>query len=90
MKRFNMDKATIIRTVVLFIALANQFLVAAGLSPFPFTAQEIEVGLSYAFTAIATLWAWWKNNDVTPEAKAGTAHMKSLKEANKKRREGDN
>ena len=73
MKRFKMDKATAIRTIVLFVALANQFLVAFGLSPFPFTAQEIELALSYVFTVIATIWTWYRNNDITEEAQKGTA-----------------
>ena len=88
MKRFKMDKATAIRTIVLFVALANQFLVAFGLSPFPFSAQEIELALSYLFTVVATLWSWWKNNDVTPEAHKATAHKNALKSKNK-RKEGD-
>ncbi len=88
MKRFKMDKATAIRTIVLFVALANQFLVAFGLSPFPFSAQEIELALSYVFTVIATIWAWYRNNDITEEAQKGTAHMNALKSKNK-RKEGD-
>lgn len=84
MRKFTIDKATAIRTIVLIIALVNQALVAFGLSPFPFTAQEIEVGLSYIFTVVATLWAWWKNNDVTPEAQEGTRVTRELKAKNKR------
>lgn len=83
--KFSMDKATVIRTLVLVVALANQFLVAFGLSPFPFTAQEIEVGLSYTFTVIATLWAWWKNNSVTAEAHEADDYMRELKENKRKK-----
>ena len=79
MKRFKMDKATAIRTIVLFVALANQFLVAFGLSPFPFSAQEIELALSYLFTVVATLWAWYKNNSVTEEAQKADEYMRELK-----------
>lgn len=88
MRNFKMNKEATIRTIVLIVALANQALVAFGLSPFPFSAQEIEVGLSYVFTVAATIWAWWKNNDITPEAREGTEHMRRLK-ADKKRKEGD-
>lgn len=88
MRKFTIDKATAIRTIVLIIALVNQALIAFGLSPFPFTSQEIEVGLSYIFTVVATLWAWWKNNDVTPEAQEGTRITRELK-ADSKRKEGD-
>lgn len=85
-KDFKMDKATIIRSLVLLIALINQGLVAFGLSPVPFSTAEIESGLAMVFTAGATLWAWWKNNDVTPEAKQATKHMNALK-TKKKRKE---
>jgi len=88
MRKFNIDKATLIRTLVLIVALVNQALVAFGLSPVPFTAAEIEAGLSTLFTVLATLWTWWKNNDVTPEAKQATKHMQALK-AKKKRKKGD-
>lgn len=74
-----MDKATVIRSLVLIVALINQGLVAFGLSPVPFSTAEIETGLAMVFTAGATLWAWWKNNDVTPEAKQATKHMNALK-----------
>lgn len=79
-----MDKATAIRTIVLIIALVNQALVAFGLSPMPFTTQEIEVGLSYVITVAATLWSWWKNNDITPEAREGTRVTRELKAKNKR------
>ena len=88
MGKFSMDKATAIRTIVLVIALINQALVAFGLSPFPFSAQEIEVALSYVFTVAATLWAWYRNNDLTEEAHEGTKLTRKLKAENK-RKDGD-
>lgn len=81
---FKMDKATLIRTLVLIAALANQALVAFGLSPLPFTPAEIEAGLASLFTVLASLWAWYKNNDTTPEAQQGTRVTRELK-AKKKR-----
>lgn len=62
-----MDKQTIIRTIVLFVALVNQSLVLAGKSPLPFTNEEIELFLSGAFTVFASLLAWWKDNDITKD-----------------------
>jgi len=88
MRKFKMNKATVIRTIVLIVALLNQFLVSFGLSPFPFSQAEIEAGLAMVFSAAATFWAWWKNNDVTPEAHRATAHMNALKKKNRKG--GDN
>ncbi|MDC3412510.1 phage holin [Terrihalobacillus insolitus] len=65
-----MDKGTIIRTVVLVVALVNQLLVANGVSTLPFSSDEIESFLTGAFTVVATLVAWFKNNYVTSKGKA--------------------
>lgn len=61
-------KTTIIRTVVLIVALVNQALTLAGKNPLPFENEEITNVLSYAFTTAASLWAWWKNNSFTKNA----------------------
>ncbi len=58
----NADKGSIIRTAVLFLALINQFLVMNGIETLPFTGEELEGFLSGAFTFIAAVIAWWKNN----------------------------
>ena len=67
----------IIRTVVLFVALVNQFLVMFGKSPLPFGEAEIasivlsvDVAISTIATAVAALWAWWYDNDITKEARS--------------------
>ena len=88
MKDIRINKETGIRLTVLILALINQALVIFGISPIPFTSAEIEAGVSVVFSVIATLWATWKNNDVTPEAHRATAHMNALKAKNK-RKEGD-
>lgn len=85
MTKLNLDKATAIRILVLIAALANQALVVFGISPIPFTTAEIEAGLAVVFSVVATLWATWKNNDVTEEAKRGSAHMGALKAKNKRK-----
>lgn len=61
-------KDTIIRTIVLIVALVNQALTLSGKNPLPFEDDEIVNVLSYAFTAAASLWAWWKNNSFTQNA----------------------
>ena len=61
-------KETIIRTIVLIVALINQALTLSGKNPLPFEDDEIVNVLSYAFTAAASLWAWWKNNSFTQNA----------------------
>lgn len=63
------DKGTIIRTILLAIALVNQSLVLAGYSPIPFAEAQLEAFLSGSFTAVMTVLAWWKNNDITRKAR---------------------
>lgn len=63
------DTATIIRTVLLALALINQSLVLAGYSPLPFEDADVEVFLTGAFTAVMAVWSWWKNNSVTRKAR---------------------
>lgn len=62
------ETGTIIRTVLLGIALLNQILIVAGKSPLPFTQEETAQGISMIVTAVASLWAWWKNNSFTQKA----------------------
>lgn len=59
---------TIARTIVLFIALANQMLAIAGKEIFPVTADQVYQGVTLAATIGASVWAWWKNNSFTKNA----------------------
>ena len=64
-----MDKGTVIRTIVLFVALINQFLVSFGLYEIPGTAEEQTAFLSTVFTIIMAIIAWFKNNYVSAKGK---------------------
>jgi SPP1 family holin len=64
-----MDRGTLIRTIVLVIALLNQFLTSSGLYEIPGTAEEQTAFLSTVFTLAASTWAWFKNNYVTTKGK---------------------
>ena len=66
MKNIKMD--TIIRTVVLLLALVNNTLTMTGHSVLPVTDEQLSELLSLAITIAASLWAWWKNNSFTPAA----------------------
>jgi SPP1 family holin len=63
-----MSKGTIIRTAVLLFALINQALTIANINPLPFGEQEVEQFVSLAITIVASITAWWKNNDITKQA----------------------
>ena len=68
-------KETIIRTIVLVIAIINNILTLLGKNPFPYTADEIANAVAIIFTVVATLWAWWKNNSFTLPARLGDQEM---------------
>lgn len=69
----------IIRTVILAFALFNQLLVMNGVSTLPFTEEGLELFLTGAFTVVASLIAWYKNNSVTKEAKQADEYLEELR-----------
>ncbi|MBU8708585.1 phage holin [Bacillus subtilis] len=70
------DKGTVIRTVLLLIALINQTMLMLGKSPLDIQEEQVNqladalysTG-SIAFTIGTTLAAWFKNNYVTEKGK---------------------
>ncbi|RHW37331.1 phage holin [Neobacillus notoginsengisoli] len=63
-----MDKGSLVRTVLLFVALINQLLVALGYAPVPLNEQQIGdvyTVISTAVMAAIAVWAWFKNNYIT-------------------------
>ena len=76
----SINTGTIVRTVVLVFALANQFLTMAGYSVLPFSEAEVEGFVSALITAGAAVWAWWKNNSFTQAARAADGYLKELRQ----------
>ena len=72
-------KETIIRTVVLVLALVNQILTSMGYSIIPIDDDMITELLSLLFTIGASLWAWWKNNSFTKNAIEADKVLEELK-----------
>lgn len=73
------EKGTIVRTVVLGVALGNQMLTIVGKNPLPFTNEEVEQGVSMVLTVAASLWAWWKNNSFTQAAIAADEQLHKMR-----------
>lgn len=67
------DIGTIIRTVLLALALLNQSLVLAGYSPLPIEDAQVENLITIVFTVATSAWSWWKNNDITRKARRNGA-----------------
>ncbi len=72
----NFDKGTVIRTVLLFMALSNQALIVFGKPILPISedqvtslAETLYLAFSMIFTIVTTLVAWFKNNYVTDKGK---------------------
>lgn len=72
-------QTAITRLVVLVILLVNQVLITIGWNPLPFSEEQIFEAVSSVATVVVAIWTWWKNNDVTDEAKAASAYMQKLK-----------
>ena len=70
---------TIARTIILLLALINQCLSMAGMSPLPIEDEQVETIITTAWTVIAALIAWWKNNSFTQAALAGDALKNEIK-----------
>lgn len=72
-------KGTIIRTICLVIALANQWLAAFGKSPLPIEDATVELLVSTIVTIVLALISWWKNNDFTLNARRAGKYLRDLK-----------
>lgn len=64
----NVTKGTIIRTVLLALALTNQVLVVLGVSPIPVDDNTVTNLISTICTVVTAIMAWWKNNSFTEAA----------------------
>lgn len=79
MKKVKQD--TIIRTIILILALANQVLAIMGKQAIPVTEDEVYQLVTLLITIGAALWSWWKNNSFTlPAIKADEYLAKLRKE----------
>ena len=70
---------TIIRTVVLIVALTNQILAICGKDTLPIYESDIVQIITLAATVVSTLWAWWKNNSFTDSAIKADDYLERLK-----------
>lgn len=70
---------TLARTIILALALINQILSATGHPILPIEDAQVETLVSTAWTVVAAMVAWWKNNSFTVAAKSGDEVMKKEK-----------
>lgn len=72
-------KGTLIRTVILLLALVNQILSICGVSPIPIDDDTATNVISTLWTAVASVIAWWKNNSFTQDAISADEYLNELK-----------
>ena len=78
-----MSRGTIVRTVVLILAIGNQLLTSWGKNPLPWSEEELYEGVSAGITALSALISWWKNNSFTKEARLADRYLKTLRAGGK-------
>lgn len=74
---------TIIRTIILIIALANQALAIMGKQAIPVTEDEVYQLVTLLITIGAALWSWWKNNSFTLPAIKADEYLEKLRREKK-------
>lgn len=77
------NTGTVTRTVILILALINQFLTSMGYSPLPIHDSQVQDLISISITILVSVMTWWKNNSFTQSAKIGDEAMKSSKSQKK-------
>lgn len=70
---------TIVRTVVLVLALINQILTSVGRPVLPISDDQVAELISLVITIGASVWAWWKNNSFTRAAIQADEVLEDLK-----------
>ena len=72
------QKGTIIRTIILVIALVNQIAIAAGHTTLQLDDATVTTLVNTSFTVVTAVWAFWKNNSFTKRALKADAYKKTL------------
>ncbi len=74
----SVDKGTVIRTIALIIAIANQVVAFIGRTSFA-SALWYQI-TSLVITGVTALWTAWQNNDWTFFARLGTGVLNALED----------
>jgi SPP1 family holin len=70
---------TIIRTIVLVLALINQVLAILGKEKIPITEDDVYQLITLIVTVCTALWSWWKNNSFTQPALMADEYLEKLR-----------
>lgn len=73
----------IIALVILVLTLVNSGLQLAGYDTIPINNEKVELVLTLVSSAGASVYAWWKNQNVTKEAVQSQEYLNELKDFKK-------
>lgn len=76
--------ATIVRTICLALALANQLLSAGGHSVIPIGNETVNQLVTAGVTIVTAIVNWWYNNSFTEEAIAADVEFERQRKLNGK------
>lgn len=71
-------KAVIVLVVQLY-SIAQTGLSLAGISQLPFTSDEVSTAITGVIAVATSIYAWWRNNNVTEAAYTGSQLTRSIK-----------
>lgn len=69
---------TIARTIILFVALLNEILIWCGATPLNLDDSLVYELISHVWLVGSAVWAWWKNNSFTDNAKRADKYLDYL------------
>lgn len=73
------DKATIVRTIILFLSLVNVVLQLFGIKALPISNELVNEVVSVGLLFYSAVSSWWHNNSFTTPAKQADEYLKELK-----------
>lgn len=62
-------RMAIVRLIVMLILVINQILISRGFTPFPYEEEQIYEFVNGVALVGVGVWTWWKNNNMTKNAK---------------------
>lgn len=73
------DKATIVRTVILFLSVLNIVLERFGIKALPIEDDMVNELISVGILFYGVFSSWWHNNSFTKEAQQADEYLKELR-----------
>lgn len=70
---------SIILLLVQLFSVTQTGLSIAGISQLPFTTDQVSTAITGVVAVVASIWAWWRNNNVTAAAVQGQAVTDAIK-----------